>query len=85
MKVILIFSALVISISASAQKITLRSYKHVDTVNKYSNAEVIIYRDILGKRNSDTIYYKNKKYDIRILSVDVVNIYDDKKLKKHKQ
>jgi hypothetical protein len=64
-----------------AQKINSYRYKKVDSVLKYKNAELIIYRNKLGKQITDTVYYSKMKMDIRISDADVVIVDDDKVLK----
>ena len=78
-KYILLLTIFFCALNVQGQKINSYTYKKVDTVIQYKDAEIIIYR---GKK--DTIYYYKMKHDINIEEVGVLIMQEDKMLPKQK-
>lgn len=83
MKKAILSLSILISLSATAQKINSCNYKDVDTLLKYKNAEIIIYKKN-NRQVSDTVYFSKMKCIINIDIVDFMIIDEDKVLRKPK-
>ena len=79
MKLLLLF-LLFIPVVGMGQKIKPYTYKRVDTLLVYKDAEIIIYRNKTGIILKDTIYFPLKR-NVKIEEVDYMLIDEDRKLK----
>ena len=78
MKKILTLLSLFAALTVRGQKTNPCTYKNVDTLVKYKNAETITYRNRTGEFVTDTIWFSKMRCDINIETVDVVIIDEDK-------
>lgn len=81
MKFIITVLFICLACSVYAQKTSIYTYKIVDTLNQYKDAETIIYRNATGKFIIDTVYFNKMTHDIDIEYVVVLNKYPNRKFK----